>query len=99
VLRYKYFSGAGEELERAINAWLADYEPQVTSMTQTTLDNGFVTISFLFEESFRAQELRIEAESKATHHVEPAILPGDMLDRPVEVQTASPIEGSSDIRA
>jgi hypothetical protein len=93
VLRYKYFYGAGAELEGAINSWLAEYEPEVTSMTQTALNDNWVAISFLFEESFRAQELRLEAESGSPHHVAPAILPGAMPDRPLEVHTASPIEG------
>jgi|SRR5579875_865128 len=60
ALRFKLFSGEGVELE--INAWLEQFEPDVRHMAQTVYGDGAVTISFLFEESFRGQERRFSQE-------------------------------------
>jgi hypothetical protein len=64
MLRFKHFSGAGEELERGINLWLDEFEPEVTQMVQTVDSGGVVTIGFLFEESFRGQERRLSEEAR-----------------------------------
>jgi hypothetical protein len=98
MLRFKQFAGAGPELEAAVNAWLAEYEPEVTTMTQTPLENGMVVVSFLFEESFRAQELRLVEESQASAHVEPSIRPGELKDEPLEVisESIAPAGGSTE---
>src|SRR5438270_892728 len=97
MLRFKQFAGAGPELEVAVNGWLAEYEPEVTTMTQTPLDNGMVVVSFLFEESFRSQELRLSAESQAAANVEPAFRPGELRDEPLEVisESIAPAAGST----
>ena len=85
MLRYKQFSGSGVGLEQAINAWLARYEPEVTQMVQTLTADGAVTISFLFEESFRAQELRMAEEAATPAPADDIVSPPDVHDKPLEV--------------
>lgn len=86
MLRYKQFSGKGTELEDTINRWLERFEPDVTQMVQTVSEDNNVFISFLFEESFRGQELRLSAEHGVSSHVTPAIPPEMYPDRPLTVQ-------------
>jgi hypothetical protein len=86
MLRYKQFSGKGTELEDTINGWLERFEPDVTQMVQTVAEDNSVFISFLFEESFRGQELRLSAEHGVSSHVTPAIPPELYPDRPLTVQ-------------
>jgi hypothetical protein len=63
MLRYKQIGGSGQPLEDSVNAWLEQFEPDVTQMVQTQLSDGSLMIGFLFEESFRAQELRLSSRS------------------------------------
>lgn len=86
MLRYKQFSGKGSELEETINRWLEQFEPDVTQMVQTVAEDNSVFISFLFEESFRGQEIRLSAEHGVSSHVAPAIPPEAYPDRPLTVQ-------------
>jgi len=86
VLRFKHFSGTGEALQTAVNDWLSENEPDVTQMTQTVDGNGHVVLSFLFEESFRGQELRLSSErTKSRGGQQPAPLAGT-LDDPIKVE-------------
>lgn len=97
MLRYKQFSGSGVELEQAINAWLARYEPEVTHMVQTPTDAGAVTISFLFEETFRAQELRMAEETATPAPTDDILSPPDVHEKPLEViQESMPPAGGRD---
>jgi hypothetical protein len=83
--RFKQFTGSGEELESSINAWLEEFEPDVTNMVQTTDDGGAITISFLFDESFRGQDLRFRHEhGLARKDMQPP--PAQSLpDKPIKV--------------
>ncbi len=85
MLRFKQFHGSGNELEQAVNGWLAELEPDVTYMVQTTDGAGKVTISFLFEESFRGQEIRFQSERGLSRtNMRPA--PAESLpDKPIPV--------------
>lgn len=65
MLRFKYFSGSGAQLEAAINGWLETYEPEVTQMSTAVTGEG-VSVSFLFDESFRGQELRLSEQKGLT---------------------------------
>ncbi|MBV9279461.1 MAG: hypothetical protein JOZ41_05225 [Chloroflexi bacterium] len=86
MLRFKHFSGSGPELEKAVNAWLNQFEPDVKQMTQTPGPDGAVLLSFLFEESFRGQELRLSYEHEIARAVPPSS-PGQLLpDEPIHVQ-------------
>jgi hypothetical protein len=85
LLRYKQFVVTDGELEVVINEWLEKNEPDITQMVQTVDGNGGVTISFLFEESFRGQELRYAAESGMSEALEPAVPAGSIPDEPVIV--------------
>src|SRR5579872_1543105 len=87
--RFKHFSGVGTELEQAVNQWLTEFEPDVTQMVQTVSGDGSLSISFLFEESFRGQELRLSAgygqRAPVTTPDKPVrvpIEPGQPLDEP-----------------
>jgi hypothetical protein len=85
VLRFKQFAGTGEALESSVNQWLQNNEPDITQMVQTVDGRGTVTLSFLFEESFRGQELRYAEESGMATAIEPAVPANTIPDRPVQV--------------
>jgi hypothetical protein len=85
VLRFKQFVGNGESLESAVNLWLEQTEPDVTQMVQTVDDGGTVTISFLFEESFRGQELRYASERGMTTAGAPAVPANSIPDEPLHL--------------
>jgi hypothetical protein len=85
MLRFKLFSGSQPQIEEAINTWLAEFEPDVTHMTQTADGDGSVTVSFLFEESFRGQERRLSEEHGMTRAEEPAIPSSEIPDEPLHV--------------
>lgn len=90
MLRFKLFSGPRAGIESEINQWLAEYDPDVTKMLQSVDGNGGVTITFLFDESFRGQELRLSEEQEAgrTRLVEPGSAPlDDAIVVPVEPGT------------
>lgn len=85
MLRFKLFSGSKLQIEEEINGWLAEFEPDVTHLTQTADKDGSVIISFIFEESFRGQEKRLSAEHHMSRAAEPAIPPDLLPDRPIRV--------------
>lgn len=97
MLRFKQFSGSGIEVEAAVNQWLAEFEPDVTKMVQTVAGDGCVSLSFLFEESFRGQELRLATEH-GTSNISPSIpassIPDGPITIPVEPQSISIGPGS-----
>jgi hypothetical protein len=88
MLRFKQFSGSGGELERAVNDWLTQFEPDVRQMSQTVASDGSVSMAFLFEESFRGQEIRLASEhgvANATGLAAPAAgIPDDPIIVPEE---------------
>lgn len=83
MLRFKQFTGAGDDLQEQVNGWLEQFEPDVRQMVQTT-DGNRVVISFLFEESFRGQELRLSDEHGMST-VESAYAGQTAQDRPIPV--------------
>lgn len=84
MTRFKQFMGNKQELEPAINAWLAESDPDITFMGQTVGGDGAVCVSFLYDESFRGQELRWEEEHHVTAHEAP--VPADEFpDKPIRV--------------
>jgi hypothetical protein len=86
VLRFKQFVGQGAELEDSVNQWLTDFEPDVTQMVQTRNGDGTIVISFLFEESFRGQELRFTHERHLGAATTPTVNIDAVPDRPVHVE-------------
>lgn len=88
MLRFKQFSGSAQELEVAVNRWLAQNEPDVTQMVQTVNNDGSIAIAFLFEESFRGQELRLSEEHRVPSPEVPAPAAA-MPDAPVVVSPES----------
>lgn len=94
MLRFKQFSAVGPDLEQQVNSWLEQFEPDVTQMVQTVDGSGEVTISFLFEESFRGQELRLSS-GRGVSGMSPAMPMELMHDEPVGVR-AEPSQPPSD---
>jgi hypothetical protein len=84
VPRFKHFRGLGAEFEQAINCWLDDFEPDITLMTQTVESGGALTVCFVYEESFRGQEMRLDNEhgmAQAAKPVAPdSVMPEDAVD-------------------
>lgn len=93
MLRFKQFVGNGDDLELAVNGWLARFEPDITQMVQTAREDGTVVISFLFEESFRAQELRMDEERGMPADLRAAVPASTIPDQPLTV----PIEPGSEV--
>jgi hypothetical protein len=81
--RYKQFQGSGAELERAVNSWLDEFEPDVTHLAQTVDGDGSVVLGFIYEESFRGQERRLDTEHGMGNAKEPpppeAVMPEDSV--------------------
>ena len=95
--RYKQFQGSGAELERAVNSWLDEFEPDVTQMAQTVDGNGSVLLGFIYEESFRGQERRLDTEHGMANAKEPIAPEGVMAEDSVQVEAtpAEPHESST----
>jgi hypothetical protein len=87
MLRFKHFSGSGRDLERSVNDWLDEFEPEVSQMVQTVDGSGVVTVGFLFEESFRGQERRMSEEARPRARIEPALRGGELREAPLEVSS------------
>jgi hypothetical protein len=84
MLRFKVFMGSSPEIEDAVNRWLSEYEPEITHMAQTS-DGSSVVISFVFDESFRAQELRLSSERGMSDAAHPAVPADTIPDKPIIV--------------
>lgn len=84
MLRFKQFFGTSAQIEAQVNGWLAEYEPDVTQMAQTTAADGQVAISFLYEESFRGQERRMGRE-RGLSDIAPAKPMREIPDEPLEL--------------
>ena len=83
MLRFKAFSGLDiPVLEQQINAWLTRAEPDVKMMDQSVMPDGTLTVSFLYDEGFRASERRLTEE--ATSIVEHALEEQPVLE-PIKV--------------
>jgi len=90
MLRYKQFVGRGQDLEAAVNRWLEANEPDVTQVIQTADPEGMVVLGFLFEESFRGQEMRLAEEHGVAQQPGPmpsAEVPDTPITVPVEPGT------------
>lgn len=85
MVRFKQFSGSGTQLEESVNAWLHEFEPDVTQMVQTVQSDGTITVSLLFEESFRGQEIRLASERGMSQATGPSVPEAAMQDKPIEV--------------
>lgn len=84
MMRFKHFVGTGQELDDLINRWLAEYEPDVTHVVQSS-DGDRIIVSILFDESFRAQEMRMSEERGMTQATVPAVPAETIPDKPVIV--------------
>ncbi len=69
-------------MERQINDWLAQAEPDVKMMDQSPSANGGITVCFLYDEGFLATENRLTDEASAI--VEHALKEEPVLE-PIQV--------------
>lgn len=85
MLRYKQFVGSGQDLERAVNAWLEQNDPDVTHLVQSQGVDGSIALSFVFQESFRAQENRLAREHGLEQATQPVVSLEDIAETPLPV--------------
>ncbi len=81
-MRFRHFTGLGEGLDDDINRWLQSESPDVELMSQTQLPDGAITVCFVYQEGFAAQERRMTAEH-GLRDSEPSRLPPE----PVHVES------------
>lgn len=86
MLRFKHFSGPGEQIERKVNTWLEQYDPDIKQMTQTLDSGGMVLISFLYEEGFHGRELRLADEQGMREATEPVASIEEIPGVPLKVE-------------
>lgn len=91
--RYKQFCGSGPELEARVNAWLEEFEPDVTLMSQSVENSGSVTLGFLYDESFRGQERRLDNEHGMKQAAETVAAGATMPEDSVQVRITPPEQG------
>ena len=91
--RFKIFQGSGAELETLINSWMDEYEPDVTLMSQTVDASGAVTLSVLYDESFRGQERRLDNEHGMAKVGGPVAPESVMPEDHVQVRLTPPERG------
>ena len=66
MLRFKSFRGTDmAAVEREINGWLSEAEPDVKMMDQEYSIAGEAVVSFLYDEGFQASERRLTVEAAA----------------------------------
>ncbi len=66
MLRFKTFGNLdAATAEKEINAWLMQAEPEVKSVQQSAGADGTLTVSFLFDAGFMANEQTMAAEVNA----------------------------------
>jgi hypothetical protein len=72
-MRFRHFTGLGRALDDDINSWLQAESPDVELMSQTQVPDGAITVCFVYQEGFAAQERRMSAEH-GLRETEPARL-------------------------
>lgn len=60
-MRFRHFTGMGEDLDRAISEWI-QAGADIHFMSHSQLPDGAITVCFVYQESFAAQERRMTAE-------------------------------------
>ncbi len=85
MMQFKTFSGTDSAVvEKQVNTWLMQDEPDVKMMEQSVLPSGALAVSFLYDAGFRISEQRLEAEASLI--VEEALLhPKEPVLEPIEV--------------
>ncbi|HZT96951.1 MAG TPA: hypothetical protein VFB34_08950 [Chloroflexota bacterium] len=59
-MRFRHFVGMGEELDATISQWI-DQGADIHLMTHSQLPDGTITVCFIYQEGFAAQERRLSA--------------------------------------
>ncbi len=60
-MRFRHFSGLGSELDEAISEWIQQ-GADIHFMSHSQQPDGTITVCFVYQESFAAQERRLSAE-------------------------------------
>lgn len=60
-MRFRHFSGSGSELDEDISDWISQ-GADIHFMSHSQLSDGTITVCFIYQEGFAAQERRLTAE-------------------------------------
>lgn len=60
-MRFRHFSGLGSDLDDEISAWIQQ-GADIHFMSHSQQPDGSLTVCFVYQESFAAQERRLMAE-------------------------------------
>ena len=60
-MRFRHFTGMGADLDDQINSWIQS-GADIHFMSHTELADGTITVCFVFQEGFAAQERRMTSE-------------------------------------
>lgn len=93
VPRFKQFRGSGAKLESDVNAWLADFGPDIVHVVQSLGPDGSITLGFVYDESFLGQERRLDHEHGVERASGPASPEAVMPEDSVTVRITPPEEG------
>ena len=60
-MRFRHFTGHGPELDEEISGWIQD-GADIHFMSHSQLADGTLTVCFIYQEGFAAQERRLTSE-------------------------------------
>jgi len=60
-MRFRHFTGAGPNLDQEISDWIQE-GADIHFMSHSQLSDGTITVCFIYQEGFAAQERRLTSE-------------------------------------
>lgn len=63
-MRFRHFTGSGPDLDHEISEWIME-GAEIHFMSHSQAADGSITVCFVFQESFAAQEKRLIEEHAA----------------------------------
>lgn len=81
-MRFRHFSGMGSDLDEQISEWILS-GADIHFMSHSQLPDGTITVCFVYQEGFAAQERRLTAEYGLREPGSPTKLPPE----PVHVES------------
>jgi hypothetical protein len=76
-VRFRHFTGTGSDLDDQISGWIQE-GADIHFMSHSQAPDGLITICFVYQESFAAQERRLTAE-QGMHESAPTRLPPERV--------------------
>lgn len=73
-VRFRHFTGMGSDLDEAISEWILS-GADVHFMSHSQMPDGTITVCFVYQEGFAAQERRLTAEHGMTETVPTRLQP------------------------